>query len=451
MTGEKLSRREFLRLAAVASAGAMLAACATPEMTPEPTEETPGDTAPPPSPVAVRYLVNQWASTVDRRVERQVAFRSVIDSFDAKFDDQGWSVEEIPFDGNTVTLTQEIEAGNIDAFWYNRAEYGTRLEAGQLVDLSEVLDGGEEEFFDYVTEMLLSINGTIASLWHNTDTPLYYYNTEMIPDPPETWNDVIAVCERVRNDEGGDKYAFTHPFVGWTQMNSGMFVALGGEYVDQNGAPIAFEPDNREIWEYMFGYYVGLLEDDLIPPAAVANDQIQQLPDVYAGNVYSFAGNSNHHTRQLQPNIPPEEYEKWSAEPLPYPDNADNGRYEAGGWMIGAAATGDGARQEAAAQWVLHACNPTSLAVTCKAGGWIPTRPNVMAEDPFYREDHFAQVTLAALENGYVVPLAPIYSPMTTAINTALSRAATGEASIEDALTEAAAEVDREYAAIQGG
>ena len=448
MEGRKLSRRDFLKLAGIAGAGAMLAACAQEAPV---VEEEPTDEGAPAEQIAVRYLVNQWASTVDRRVERQVAFRSVIDAFNVKFADKGWEIEEIPFDGNSVTLTQEIEAGNIDAMWYNRAEYGNRKRADQLLDLTEALDGGEDEFFDWVTEMMKSVDGQIASLWHNTDTPLYYYNTEKIADPPEKWMDVIAICEKVRMDEGGDKYAFTHPFAGWLQMNSGMFVALGGEYVNEEGAPVAFEPENVEIWKYMFEYYIGLLEDDLIPAAAVANNQIQQLPDVYAGNVYSFAGNSNHHTRQLLPNLPEGEYEKWSAQPLPYPDRAPNGLYEAGGWVIGAAQTGDGARQEAAAAWVMHATGATSQAVTNKAGGWIPTRPGVMQDDAFYKEDHYAQVTLEALNNGYVVPLDAIYSPMTTAIGTALTRAATGEATIDAALTDAAAETDREWDAIKGG
>jgi hypothetical protein len=33
------------------------------------------------SQVTVRYLVPQWASSQDSRVERQIAFQSVIDSF----------------------------------------------------------------------------------------------------------------------------------------------------------------------------------------------------------------------------------------------------------------------------------------------------------------------------------------------------------------------------------
>ncbi len=397
--------------------------------------------------VTVRFLTNQWSSTQDRRTERQIAFRGVIDTFNDRYAEQGIQVEEIVFDGNPATLTQEIEAGNADSYWFNHSETAVRAQAGHSMDLTPFMDGEIGEFFDWVQDTV-TVDGQVVNLWHNTDTPLYYYNTAKILEPPQTWSQVREVAQRIRDEEGGNKYAFTHPFVGWLQMNSGLYIALGGEYVDEMGAPIAFEPENRAIWEMMFEYYIGLVNDDLIPPAAVANDQIQQLPDVYAGNVYSFAGNSNHHIRQLEPNLPPDEYALWSAVPLPYPDEAGMGYYQAGGWNIAAVPVDDEATAAAAAAWVLHATGERAVANTCKAGGWIPTRPAILAEDPFYAEDHFALVTLQALENGHVVPLAPIFNPMRVAIETALGRAASGDATIGEALDDAAAETQREYDAL---
>jgi ABC-type glycerol-3-phosphate transport system substrate-binding protein len=74
-----------------------------------------------------------------------------------------------------------------------------------------------------------------------------------------------------------------------------------------------------------------------------------------------------------------------------------------------------------------------------------------MADDPFYKDDFYAKVTIEALENGHVVPLDAIYWPMMTAIVTALGRAATGDASIDEALADAEAETKREWDAIKSG
>ena len=443
---KKFSQFRLVKLAILAIATLLLAACVVPAA---PAESGADAAVEPGEMVTVRFAVPRWASTTDRRVERQIAFRSVIDSFNAAYADRGWQVEEVVFDGNQVTLIQEIEAGNVDAFWYNHSEYANMVRAGHVLELDPYMNGEGEQFFDWVQETMKGVDGKYYSLWHNTDTPLFYYNTEMIPEPPETWSEVEAMAQAIRESEGGDVYGFTHPFVGWGQMNSGLFLALGGEYVDEEGAPLAFTDENKAIWQAMFEYYIGLLENDLIPPSAVANDQIQQMPDVYAGNIHSFAGNSNFHIRQLQPNLPEEEYVKWSAAPLPYPDEAGQGLYEAGGWLIGARSTDDPAMAEAAAAFVLHATGDTAQANTNRAGGWIPTRPGILADDPFYSDDFFAQVTLEALENGHIVPQFPIYIPTRLAIETALSHAATGEVSIEQAIEDAAAEVEREYAALQ--
>lgn len=437
MLKKDFSRRDFFKTLGIGSAGLAVSGLVNLSRTLAQGDE-----------IVIRYLTPSWASTTDRRRERQVAFRGVIDSFNSQFADQGIRVEEVVGDGNPLTITQEIEAGNVEAIWFNHGEFQTRFNAGQLVDLSQY--GSEmSSFFEFADEVMSDETGAIAAIWHNTDTPLYYYDTTKIPTPPTTWSELIAMCRDVRENEGGNKYGYVTPYVGWFQMNFGMYAALGGTFVDAEGAPIAFTPENLEIWQTVFDHAVTLVQDDLIPASAVGNAQSQMMPDVFAGNVYSFSGNSNFHIRELAPNLPPEEYENWSAVPLPYPDSADGGLYVAGGWGIGAVEIGDEARNAAAAAWAIHATNESAMANTCLAGGWIPTRPSILANDPFYADDAYAQTTLQALESGWVVPTAEIFVPMWLAIDVAIQRAASGEVTIDEALAEAEAEVAREYDALQ--
>ena len=432
----KLTRRIFLKRAAALGGGVLLADNLVLQARAQSSE-----------PVTVRFLTPLWASTRDRRVERQIAFTSVIEAFNDRYAAQGIQVEEVISDENPVTITQEMDAGNVDAAWINHSLYPNHLLAGQLVDLAPYLSGEAGEFFPWTDAALRGVNGTLAGLWHNTDTPLFYYNSETITEPPRTWSEVTALAEAFRADNPRE-YALTYPFVGWQQMNTGMYEVLGGTWFAEDGSPIMLNETNRAIWARMFGFYLDLLERELIPASAVANDQVQQMPDVYAGTVHAFAGNSNFHFRELQPNLPEEEYAKWRAVPLPYPDEADQGRYQAGGWVIAPVATGDAAREAAAAAWTLHATGYRALRNTCRAGSWIPTRPAILAEDPLYAEDPFAQVTLAALEQGHVVPLNPLIGTALLAIDNALSEVASGQASLEAALEAAALEVQREYEAL---
>lgn len=57
--------------------------------------------------VVVRYMVPQWASSGDRRIERQIAFQSVIDGFNQA--DNGYVVEEVVTNVNQASIAQAIE------------------------------------------------------------------------------------------------------------------------------------------------------------------------------------------------------------------------------------------------------------------------------------------------------------------------------------------------------
>jgi len=434
MTKKGLSRRDFLKTLGVGGASLAVANLTSLSRTLAQSDDE----------IVVRYLTHSWASSRDRRSARQVAFRGVIDSFNAQFADQGIRVEEVVGDGNPVTITQEIEAGNANAIWFNHGQFLNRFNAGQLVDLSQY--GAQiGDFFDFADGVMSTPDGAVAAMWHNTDTPLFYYDTTKIATPPSTWAELVEMAAAVRADEGGNTYGFVTPFVGWFQMNFGMYSALGGTLVDENGAPTAFTPENLEIWRGIFEHYVSLVQDDLIPASAIGNAAGQTLPDVFAGNVYSFYGNSNLHIRELQPNLPAEEYANWAAVPLPTPAGAEGARYVVGGWGIGAVDSGDEATNAAAAAWAIHATKQSAMANTCLAGGWIPTRPEILATDPFYADDAFAQTTLGALQDGWVVPSVPIFTPMWQAFDVAIQRAASGDATIDEALATAEEEINAAF------
>lgn len=400
-------------------------------------------------PITVRFLTPSWASTRDRRIERQIAFNNVLESFNDRYADQGIQVQEIVGDGNSVTITQEIDAGNVDAVWINHSSYPNHVLAGQLLSLEPYLEGEDSKFFPWSTNTLRQVSGSLSGLWHNTDTPLFYYNSESIPTPPSTWSEVTAMAEAIKA-QNPKAYGVAYPLVGWMQMNSGLYEALGGTWLSDSGEPIVFQGENLEHWKTMFSYYLDLLDRDLMPKSAISSNQSQLLPDVFAGTVQSFSGNSNFHVRELQPNLPADEYAKWKAVPLPYPDAAGGGKYVAGGWVIAPVASGNEATEAAAAAFTLHATGNRAQRDTCRAGAWIPTRPEIIAEDPFYSDDAFAQVTLKALESGIVVPLAPIMGAVRTSIENALVKVASGQASLNDALNTASIELELEYQAQKG-
>jgi len=293
--------------------------------------------------VTIRYYVPQWASSSDRRAERQIAFQSVLDTFALKY--PNITLEEVVFDGSQVTSTQEIVNGNADAIWINNFWYAEWQKAGYFADLTPYMEEGvEESYFDWTIDALRSPNCELGGLWHNTDTPLFFYRSDIIETPPATWSELRAMAEAYSAENPG-QYLFTAPLANFTQLTLGMFEAAGGTLIDADGAPVLFEDGNREIWTELFGFYVDMVADGLMPAEAAVNNHGGQMPLVYAGDVVSFIGNSNMHIRALQPNLPPDEYELWASAPIPRPDSAEAGLYVAGGWVIALVANDDPAIQ----------------------------------------------------------------------------------------------------------
>jgi multiple sugar transport system substrate-binding protein len=398
------------------------------------------------SQVTVRYLVPQWASSRDTRIERQIAFQSVIDSFHLRYPQ--YRLEQIIGPGTQVSISQALADRDVDAVWINHAWYAEWQAADFFADLTPYLsDGAEAAFFDWTIEALRSVDGRLGGLWHNTDTPLLFYDTSVIAEAPTTWSELRAMAERVFVETG--KYGISFPIRNFAQYNMGMFAALGGEVFDDDGVPVIFEGENRARMERIFDFYRDLYLSGLAPAASAGANHDQQMPPVYAGDVVAVVSNNNAMPRYLRPNLPPDEVANWAAVPLPYPDEAGAGRYVAGGWVIALVANpGDPDKEAAAAAWVEHMTDVAAQRDTNKAGGWVPTRPGVIDADPFYADDPFMVTTVAALNaGGYVVPFSPLYTIVSTSVNEAIAQVVTGQQTTGQALDAAAENVRREYEA----
>jgi multiple sugar transport system substrate-binding protein len=323
------------------------------------------------------------------------------------------------------------------------------MENGRLANLDDyIAEGDVDEYFGWTIDALRSVNGELGCLWHNTDTPLVFYDTTVIATPPSTWSELRAIAENVKAETG--QYGMSYPIMHWAQFNMGMFNASGGQVVDETGKPVLFEGENRAILAGMFDFYADLFADGLIPAQNATSRHNDHLPAVYAGDVAMFLSNSNANVRSLQPNLPEAEYANWRSAPPPSPDGVAVGNFVAGGWFICPVANDDPAVEAAAAAWALHATGPRANRDTNKAGGWLPTRMSVYAADPFFRDDHFLQTAANALDaGGWTEPFAPIYPTINNALNAAMSAVGSGQATVEEALATAEADVMREYAAIK--
>jgi len=399
--------------------------------------------------VTVRVLTPRWASTGDVRVERQVAFQSVIDSFEAA--NPNVRVEEVISSASSydVDVANQIQEGTVEVVWINNPFYPTLQQQGAFADLEPHMSQEDlDDFFPWTIEALKSVNGELGGLWHNTDVRLFFYREDLLSDPPTTLTGLRQDLEDVR-DENPDITAPYFLSLGHTDAMFhmyGNFLAMGGEVLDDSGRPILLEGDNLDIWVEIFESYGALVEDGFIPESAAAARESGVVPFLLSGDVASFVGNSNYGVREINPKLPEEEAALWQATPVLGYEGHPTGRGLSGGWVYSARKIDDDPTlQQAAIDFVIHATGFSAMRQTTKAGGWTPTRESVFTTDTFFSEDRFMAATAEALENSSVRPLVPVSSIFSQVVSDALSRYITGDDAARDVLEGANEELQTEY------
>ena len=391
--------------------------------------------------VTIRYLVPRWASSLDHRIERQVAFQGVLDLFRARYP-QVELVEVVSSAGDyRIDIAQQIEAGTVDVVWVDHIWYGEFQAEGLFADIEPHMSQEElDAFYPWTIEALKSVNGELGALWHNTDARIYFYDTTRIETPPTTWSEVEELCREAPRGE----YAIAYSLVDLSHL-IGIFIEMGGRYIDDEGRPIAFERENREHLERITTWFRDLVDEGCIPRAATVWTEPDIMPQVFTGEIHSFVANSNFHIRQLAPNLPADEYANWNATVIPRPDENAANRTWSGGWVVAPVRTDDEAKERAAIEFAKHVTSFDAMRNTTKAGGWNPVRPAIMDVDPYYATDRFAVATNEALATSSTLPLVPIITIINEEIQRAFQAVTSGESGLDEAFDRAQTTIQQEY------
>ncbi len=401
-----------------------------------------------PGQVTVRFLVPQWASTRDARIERQVAFQSVIDSFHAA--NPNIRLQEVVSTASSydVDVANQINNGTVEVVWINNPFYPTLQQDGKFVNVEPFLSEADKaDFFPWTFEALKSVNGELGGLWHNTDVRLFFYRTDLMPTAPKTYEELITMTRQIKNSNPemaapffaslGHTDAITHVW--------GNFEALGGRPFDDNGKPVVLDGQNRQYWERIFRTFKEMMDAGLIPESAAVAREAGVVPLLLSGQVASFIANSNYGVREIVAKLPAEEAALWQAANVPGYQGTAGGRSVSGGWVFSARKMDDPVLQEAAVKFVLHATSFMAQRNVNKAGGWTPTRTSVFQDDPFYQGDRFMVAADEALATATVRPLNVMSPIMASAIADALSQYLSGSATLAQALDRANTIIQQEF------
>lgn len=175
--------------------------------------------------------------------------RPVIDRWNEENPDEQVTLQELAgeADAQRDTLVQSLQAGSsdidvmaMDVVW--TAQFAAN---GWIAPLQDDLEVDTDGLLEATVESA-TYNDTLYGLPQNTNAQLLYRNTDMVPEAPETWEDVVTSCEEVTADNNDCLITQLKQYEGLT-INTGNFMdGWGGGILDEDGETTVTSAESRE-------------------------------------------------------------------------------------------------------------------------------------------------------------------------------------------------------------
>ena len=193
----------------------------------------------------------------------------VIDKWNEENPDEQVTLNELAgeADAQRETLVQSLQAGNsdydvmaLDVVWtadFAANQWLAALEDDLEVDTSGLL----ESTVDSATYM-----GTLYALPQNTNGQLLFRNTDIVPEAPENWADLVESCTLAEEAEVDCLTTQLKQYEGLTVNAVGFMEGWGGSVLDDDGNVVVDSDEAKEGLQALVDAY----EDGTISSASTA-------------------------------------------------------------------------------------------------------------------------------------------------------------------------------------
>lgn len=363
------------------------------------------------------------------------AFQEAYEAFAAAHPD--WYIELQAYDPNDgVNIQRLVEAGfsgdGPDCVYIDSFRVPFYMNLGVLKDLSPYFsDEDKDDLFPFVRNLVSGPNNEIFAWWVNTDARMLYRRTDIIPDAPETWDELMAAA-RVAREQGMEGLVVNGGRVEATTFDwLAHFWAQGGQLLDNQGRPIFGEGENRQKMINAFNLYGSMAAEGLIPQSVISFQR--DYRDIEAAVINGSAAMSiNGHwglSNVISGN--PDLEGRWAASKIPGPQ-AGMHASGVGGWTL-ASMTDDEERQEMCATLIKEVHMDGVIQEYMQR---IPTQQSMFDRVSWGSTPHFEMVR-EVLEDGVARPGFAVYPAVSEAIYTLMAEVISGSMTGEEATDEA--------------
>lgn len=288
-----------------------------------------------------------------------------------------------------------------------------------------------DDLFPFVRDVVF-VDGDLYAFWWNTDLRVLYYRTDLIPEAPQTWDELIGAALSAR-EQASEVDGFLFNGGRWeatTFDNLAHFWAQGGELVDDQGRPIFGEGDNREYMVNTLAFLRELVDSGAAPERVATILQYDEFNTAaQAGTVASFVG-GHWQYEQLEAMLDEDQFAAWDFAPIPGPVAGEHVT-GTGGWTI-AAFTDDPETLDACMEFARSVYRgPANI-----AAGQLPTSRRLFEELDQFQAEHYQRFA-ELLADGRARPGVAVYPQISEHLQVAIGQLLVGELTPEEAVDQA--------------
>ncbi len=321
--------------------------------------------------------------------------------------------------------SSEIDVFNGDVIWpaeFAQANYA--LELDRFIER----DGIDMDAYFPGTVASANFDGKQWALPQFTDAGVFYYRTDIVKEPPKTWDELIEQASKLKGEAGTEfGYIFQSAQYEGLICNAIEFIAsYGGQVVDEDNNVVVDSPETVKAIKKM----QEIVNSDFVPDN-ILNFQETETENAWIEGKSVFGRNWPY----MQASSADEERSKVvdNVAMTTLPSGDAGSASTLGGWMTMINRYTE--HPEAAWEFAKFLSGPEAQKIAAVEGGRAPTLrdlyndPDVKESSPLFANPDFVEV----LENAVSRPVSPIYPEISDIMQIELSKALTGDQSAEDA------------------
>lgn len=363
--------------------------------------------------------------------------QGLLDQWNAEHPDEKVSLIELPeeADGQRGAMVQNFQAKssrfdvvNADVIW--TAEFAAR---GWIESLEGRID--TDPLLPATVETA-TYGGQLYAAPYTSDGGMLYYRKDLVPSPPQTWDDLIQDCAVAEQNDMGCYAGQFAQYEGLTVNVTEAINSAGGDIVRDDGKDVTVDSDEaRSGLEFL----VDGFEQGYIPKAAITYKEEEGRRAFQQGDLLFLRNWPYVYNLAQAPGRDSTIQGKFAVAPLPGPDGP--GASALGGHNLALSSFSE--HKDTAVEWMQFM---ESEEIQRQVLVDLSNAPVIAAlyDDPELQKTvPYLSTLKQSIENAETRPVTPNYNEVTLAIERNAYDALQGKKSVDDALKDMADALER--------